>query len=184
MNEIWKPVKGYESDYEVSNMGNVRSCYKVIIRSNGWKHTRRSKQLKPATSKDGYLRVALAKLGKLESFPVHRLVAFAFIDNPMEKPTVNHKNGIKVDNRVVNLEWMTHSENCQHSFDTGLQKPKRGSLNGNSKLTEQDVIDIREFVAKSGKRYYGRKELAEKYGVSEWLIKSIITGRRNIWSHV
>lgn len=163
-------------------MGRVRSLEAVIVKSNGRTYTRKSKILKTALYQ-GYEKGALSIDGKMYSFAVHRLVMDAFVPNDENKETVNHKNGIKTDNKVSNLEWMTRSENCQHSFDTKLQHPKKGSLNGRAILKEQDVKEIRR-VAASGKRYYGRKELAEKYKVSEAHIKEIVTRRRNIWYHV
>lgn len=78
---------------------------------------------------------------------------------------------------------MTISENIRHAYKNGLIKARRGSSNGNSKLSEQDVKDIRDHAKKSG-RYYGRKKLAEKYGVSEAHIKDIVTKRRDIWPDV
>jgi hypothetical protein len=94
---------------------------------------------------------------------------------------VNHKNGIKHDNRLCNLEIVTRGQNIKHAYDNGLIKPKKGELNGNSKLTEQQVKEIREYVANFNGRYYGRKELAKKYNISEAHLKDIISRRRNVW---
>lgn len=81
----------------------------------------RGRKLKPFTTKDGYLRIRIGgRSGKKEL--VHRIIASCFIENPMNKPTVNHINGIKTDNRVQNLEWATFSENMKHSYDNGLRK--------------------------------------------------------------
>lgn len=183
MKEIWRPIPSFDG-YEASNLGKIRSTFKVILKANGETYTRQPKILKPALNKSGYMRGAISIDGFMRSFMVHRLIAEAFIPNPENKETVNHINGIKTDNRVENLEWNTRSENCQHSFDIGLQKPKRGELNGSAKLTDADVLAIRAHAANSGKRFYGRKELAEKYGVSVAHIKDIVTKRRNIWGHI
>jgi hypothetical protein len=99
MDEIWKPVPGYEA-YEVSNRGNVRRCEKAMkFQNNGL----------------GYHRVSLWNNNIQKHFMVHRLVALAFIPNPEGKPTVDHINEIKFDNHVENLRWATHSEQHIHS---------------------------------------------------------------------
>jgi hypothetical protein len=152
--------------------------------TTGWKGSKITKKLKPCKSKDGYLKtVFLRDDGKSHSCTVHKIIALAYLGEKGEGQEINHINGIKTDNRPSNLEYCTRSYNCKHSFDTGLQKPKRGSLNGHSKLTESDVEYIRK-VAASGGRYYGRAKLAEMFGVSEAHIKDIVTKRRNTWSHV
>jgi hypothetical protein len=97
--------------------------------------------------------------------------------------TVNHKDGNKQNNSISNLEYCTRSENCLHAVRTGLWEIKHGSKNGNSKLTESDVIAIRKHANENG-RYYGRKKLAEQYNVSEAHIKDIVTKRRNTWKYV
>jgi hypothetical protein len=114
--EIWKDVPGYEGIYQVSNLGSVLSLNK-------------NKKRKFGDNGHGYLFVSLSKDGAVKCFYVHRLVAKLFIDNPKNKATVNHKNGIKSDNRACNLEWMTQSENSQHGFDTGLIKQNTGIKN-------------------------------------------------------
>ena len=141
--------------------------------------------LKPATDKKGYLRVGLMIDCKLQTKKVHRLVALSFIDNPENKPCVNHINGIKTDNRVENLEWCTYKENTQHAIKNGLFAfsnsenamnitPKKGELNGMSKLTKKQVDEIRLLFKP---RIVTRKILAEKYNVSEHCIKDIITNK-------
>lgn len=102
-NEIWKPIPDCEG-YFVSNLGRFKNSDEEIKQPHG---------------KDGYQSINLKPYG---GFSVHRLVAIAFIPNPDNKPEVNHINGNKTDNRVVNLEWSTRSENNQHAWRTGLNK--------------------------------------------------------------
>ena len=100
--EIWKPITGYEGLYSVSNLGRVKSL--------SYKCTGVEKILKPGKY-GGYLRVGLCKNGKCKFFLVHRLVAIAFIPNPMGLPEVNHLNEDKTLNVVSNLEWASRSYN-------------------------------------------------------------------------
>lgn len=103
---IWKTVKEFPN-YEVSNLGEIRN-----------KTTK--KHLKQQTKEKGYKGVILHKNNKKYNLRVHRVVATEFIDNPLNKPYVNHLNGDKADNRSENLEWVTPSENNIHAINTGL----------------------------------------------------------------
>ena len=115
-NEIWKGIKDFESQYEVSNLGRVRTIPKLLL--NG--KVRPAIILKQQFNFKGYYRVGLHKDKKLKQCAVHRLVANAFIPNPLNKPQINHINGIKTDNRVENLEWCSNLENMQHAHKIGL----------------------------------------------------------------
>lgn len=109
LNEEFKPIKDYEGLYEISNYGRVKSLEK----NNGFVY-QNNKILKAPIDKDGYLRYCLAKNKNNKYIYGHRLVAEAFIPNPNNLPQINHKNEIKNDNRVDNLEWCTNKYNVNY----------------------------------------------------------------------
>ena len=100
MKEEWKPILGYEGYYEVSNLGRVRSLDRVVHNSRYGDMIIKSRFLKFGYNKKGYLGVHLCKGGTNNTLRVNRLVAMAFLPNPENKREVNHKNGIKDDNRA------------------------------------------------------------------------------------
>jgi hypothetical protein len=118
--EIWKEIKGYEGLYEVSNLGNVKSLERNIVRKDGTNFYIAERILRPSKDRKGYLNIGLYKKGKSKNYKVHRLVAAAFIPNPESKLEVNHINADKADNRVKNLEWATCKENVHHAIKAGL----------------------------------------------------------------
>ena len=127
---------------------------------------------------DGYHQVRLRKSNKATRPLTHRLVAAAFIPNPENKPTVNHINGNKADNRVNNLEWATNQENSTHAVKFGLIDTK-GEKHHNAKLTESDVKLIFELRNKG----LTQKEIAEIISkVSRGAIKDVLIGRS--WKHI
>jgi hypothetical protein len=164
------------SRYAADTQGNIYSL--------NYKRTGLVKQIRPCI-RQGYLQSMFQRDDKKYcTEKVHKLVTLAFFGERPAGTEVNHINGIKTDNRIENLEYVSHSENCLHSFRTKLQKPKAGALNGMSKLTDKQVAEIRNFVAASKQRFYGRKKLALKYGISEAHVKDIVSRRRNVWSHI
>lgn len=148
--EKYKDVKGFEGHYEVSNFGNVRSIkFKTRI-------------LKPSVRKDGYVQYNLRKKGIRKIMLGHRIVAQSFLDESKKK-FVNHINGNKTDNNILNLEWCTKSENTKHAIKTGLM-PKK--LN----LKKANEIRMRS-------KEESRKDLALEFGVTVDNLSYIISGK-------
>lgn len=116
--EIWKDVQGYENLYQVSNYGRIKSLAHI----NNLGRLRPECILGVRLSDRGYHTAVLYNNGKPKSFRVHQIVAKAFIPNPENKPHVNHLDGVKSNNCVENLEWVTISENMKHAFKIGLNK--------------------------------------------------------------
>lgn len=122
VDEMWKPVKGYEGLYEVSNMGRIKGLVRNKIKTY-------------RVSNWGYCQVVLSKNSVQQIKLVHRLVAEAFIQNTNNLQQVNHKDGNKHNNCVENLEWCTASENMKHAWKTGLNVGKTGhKMSETSKL--------------------------------------------------
>jgi hypothetical protein len=124
MSEIWKDIIGYEGLYQVSNLGRVKSCEKLIAHFRGGNRVLPEKLRNPSLDSDGYLVLDLYKEGKGKFFKVHRLVGFAFLEVFENKNQINHINGIKTDNTVSNLEWCNQSENQIHAYKANLKIPQ------------------------------------------------------------
>jgi len=168
--EIWKDVVGFEGEYMVSNIGRIKSLDRTVTLKNHY-------QIKTRSVKERILRLSkrsnnspyyIVTLSGRKSLLVHRLVAIAFIPNPLNKPQVNHKNGIKSDNILENLEWVTVKENAIHAIKTGLFRCY-------SVLTEDQV----RVILKSTKR---NCELAEEFNVCRSTISKIT--KRQVWLHI
>lgn len=126
--ELWLPISGYIGIYEISDMGRIRTLERDIYYKKGknqYKRVQKPKIMKLQENRGGYLWINLNRAGKHKVARIHRLVAKAFIPLVNGKYIVNHKNGIKTDNRVVNLEWTTSAENNLHAYEVGIKKSHR-----------------------------------------------------------
>ena len=181
MSEVWKPIEGWEGRYEVSNMGKVRSL--------NYHMTGKTKELSPITSGKGYLMIGLCRDCKMKWAKVHRLVASAFLPNPENKPQVNHKNGVKTDNRADNLEWVTDSENLRHAYNMGLKKGNPewgrtlGSLyggKGRSSLLERRKRSVIAINLQTGEEmaFESAAEVECKLGIYHSSVTRVCDGRQ------
>lgn len=163
--EKWLTIAGYEGLYEVSNMGRVKSLARDIANKGlfGSRSTCHNKELflKGRPSSQGYLSVVLFKNAKTKQVRIHRLVAQLFLENPLNKPEVNHKDGDKNNCSLANLEWCTPAENSQHAFDTGLSKKFFGADNKSAKAVSMFTLE-----GKFIKTFSTRKEASEYAGVA------------------
>lgn len=161
-------------EYYVTDMGDVYSRIYHPIQNPGT----RIRKVNPYTNRYGYSQVTLCKDGKHYTKRVHRLIAEHFIPNPDNKPQVNHKNGIRTDNRVENLEWCSGSENIQHAYRVLHRRSsmgmlgKFGKLHPNSKVIQQ--IQDGKVIAE----YYGSGEASRATGIVARNIRSVCEGKR------
>lgn len=166
----WQYIPGYEGLYGITRNGDVWGEKRKTVQA-GWR--------KQTNNWRGYNTIALRKNGSVKNCMVSRLVAATYIPNPEDKPQVNHINGTKTDNRVENLEWVTQAENQQHARRAGLHKNQaKGSRHGNAKLTESQVLEMRQLFKDGG---YTRLELSRKYGVHSLTARDILSGKEWSW---
>ena len=173
--ETWKDITGYEGLYQVSDLGRVKSLSRTIYKVDGTTQTFKDKIIKLCLITKGYEGTGLTKKGNRESVKVHRLVAIAFIDNPENKPQVNHIDGNKLNNCATNLEWNTNIENMKHAVESGLFKNVKGRERLRSILTENEVLEIRSSNLSS-------RKLGNVYNVNKSTILSI--KNRKTWKHI
>lgn len=176
--EIWKSIAGYEGYYEISSCGRVRSVERCVLKVGGCIERRKSHIMSTCIKRDGYAYISLTKNKITKSRRIHRLVAETLIPNPHCLEAVDHVNGIKTDNRVENLEWCTRAENTSRAFKLGLTD-KKGTKHHNHKLTDCDVIHIRDLY---GRGKYNQYELADKFNISVTQICNIVNNK--IWKHI
>ena len=132
MEEIWKEIPGYEGYFEVSNLGNFRSKDRMVpYKSGGALRKYPGKLLKVEQMQDGYQRIVLMKDAIKKRYMCHRLVALAFIPNPNNLEQVNHKDGVRNNNCISNLEWCTNTENQHHALEV-LGKTMKGKTNSHA----------------------------------------------------
>jgi len=123
MQEIFKDIKGYEGLYQISNLGNVKSLERLIIKKNNRNNIKKTTINKSHICDTGYYAIRIKKGNISKMFKVHRLIAIAFIPNPENKPQVNHIDGNKLNNDISNLEWCTNKENAIHAYKNKLSNP-------------------------------------------------------------
>jgi hypothetical protein len=175
--EIWKSVVGYEGYYEVSDVGNVRRCARTYTNKgcNGKSFLpQRNKNL--SSDKRGYKRVMLFKDMQHKTYQVHRLVGFAFIPNPGNKPEINHIDGNASNNEVSNLEWCTSKENKEHFSKYLLPLMNRKRIVIESKKFNWDDIRAIRSSTKTN------RQLAETYDCTQTHI--IYIKKRKSWNQV
>lgn len=186
-NEIWKDIKNYEKLYQVSNYGRIKSLGRYHKFPNGGIYKIKSRILKSYHDVGNYLFVTLFNNeSKKKQMKVHRLVAQAFIPNYNNYPQINHKNCIRDDNKVENLEWCTSSYNSKYAYKCGNRKmPSKlkqmiknfnGENNPNAKLNKQKVKDIKEKI----KLGISKKEIAKEYNISYEYLRDFIL-KDKIW---
>lgn len=183
MNEIWMPIPGY-AHYEVSSVGRVRSVrHQTQLGPRGGKI--RSLQI----DSHGYAFLVLYHGEHCKNERVHRLVGLAFIPNPLNKPQINHLNGVRSDNRIENLEWATNSENNLHAFQELGRECPGSSLGKFGALHHRAKAVVAVSISDGSSTQFESLSCAERAGFSKacvWMACNgkIKTHAGNTWSYL
>jgi hypothetical protein len=166
--ETWKDIAGYEGLYQVSNMGNVKTLARLHRMDR--QYVKQERLLNPPTNATGYKQATIYKDKKGVIHSVHKLVATAFLEREPHHQVINHKDGIKTNNTVENLEWCTYGHNQAHAIRTGLIRIHRGESHYASKLTDAQRQEIKQHRLAGMKQ----KDIAGIYGVCQQTISGIL----------
>lgn len=170
--EKWLPIKGYEGLYEVSDKGRIRSIDRIVICRNGTLKPVKGKIRKICQCTNGYCFVTLSKCGTIKDKLVHRLVMDTFVGNSENE--VNHKDGNKTNNRLENLEYVTHSDNQKHSYRVLKNSPVQ-SWKGKRGFLHNKSIHIKVHDTVSGiSNIFGSFRLAAENGFNRTAIRKYV----------
>ena len=167
MKEIWKPIQKYEDRYLISNLGKVFSLFSKRCISN-------------RINKAGYIQIILHKKGENKTLLLHRVLGQTFIPNPLNLPQINHKNAVKTNNKLKNLEWVTQSFNTRHAYKMDKITRMLGEKHPKAILTNQKVLKIKTLSQNNDCLSY--REIGKIFGVNKSTISDIITGKT--WTHI
>lgn len=171
--EIWKPIKGYEEYYEVSNLGRVKSLAKT------WSVGRKGITILKLGHRSGGYDFVVLCVDKVKKYAsVHRLVALHFCSNTNNLNVVNHIDCDIYNNKATNLEWTTSSGNTIHSYKMGRRASTKGENHPLCKLSENDILNIR-LNCRNG---VNQRYIAKEYGIAQGQVSKINTKER--WSHI
>lgn len=172
-NEVWKDIPKYEGIYQASSLGRIRS----IDRFDGRNHWIKGVIMSPSRNRNGYWGIRLFKEGRGKSFMLHRLIASAFLG---EEPRldVNHKDGDKSNNSIVNLEWCTRAENLHHAYTVlGRSGVCKGKLGAQNKLSKP--IDMFSLNGEFIRTFAGANEASRVMNIQQSEISKTAYGKRN-----
>ena len=158
MKEIWRDVPGYEGYYQASNLGRIKSLERIVKHNCGGPKKLKERVLKGYVNRYGYVIISLCKKGRSKSHSVHRLIISAFIGE--SNLQVNHIDGVKTNNNIENLEYVTLQENISHAVKIGLIK-------NNSRINEKNIIE-------DYKNGFRLRQLEKKYKTSHQDIRKVL----------
>lgn len=172
--ELWKNIDGYDGMYQISNFGNIRTWFKPPSGIRKTPILRRQD-----ITYQGYHLITLSKNGTKKRYSVHRLVAFAFIPNPENKPFINHIDFNKSNNHFSNLEWCTQKENVKHTIENNRKSTPKGEAHYASRLSKKDVLNIKNLCSDPSISQY---DIAKIYDIDQSHVSKINSG--SAWNHL
>lgn len=178
--KFWKPVMGYEGLYEISNYGELKSLDKWVDIGLGRRQFVKGKIRTAAKASNGYRMTTLSKEGINKTVTIHSLVAMHFIKNPWKKPIVNHRNTIKTDNYIGNLEWATYSENILHAYKYKLRRAPSAGKYGKDHHRSRAIIQL-TLTGENIREWDSISDAARELGIRGNGVQAVCAGKEKVF---
>jgi len=172
--EEWRDIKGYEGRYQVSSLGLIKSISRLVEYVAGYTKSVKGRTMKLCVANNGYLQIALNRDNTEKNYTVHRIVAQTFIPNPDNLPCVLHNDDDPTNNCVSNLRWGTQQDNIDDRTKRG--RTSVGESRPCSKLTEREVLEIRQLFSSTQGSSLSDRKVGKRYGVTGATIHKVRLG--------